>query len=79
MDNRLEFPDPSKAVVVNVEVFSSKKIHMEKLGVEYLRIPKWTGLPENPIGFRSLKDNKPSPDAGNWCLVIPRHVRGYEK
>ena len=64
MDNRAIFPDPNKSVVINVEVFSAKKIHMDKLSVEYLRIPRWEGLPENPVGFRNLKSAKTSPDAG---------------
>ena len=65
MEYRSLFPDPSQMIVLHVEVVSAKDIHMEELMVDYLRIPRWEGLPSNPVGFRNRATLKISPDAGN--------------
>ena len=64
MEYRMNFPDPNQTIVLHVEVLSARQIHMEKLAVEYLRIPRWEGLPVNPVGFRNRRLKKVSPDSG---------------
>ena len=69
MENRMLFPDPNQTMVLHVEVMSSRRLHMENLKVDYLRIPIWEGLPTNPVGFRNRNNLKITPDAGYLSFI----------
>ena len=70
MDYREFFPDPEREIILHVEIYSSRELGMQVLEVDHLRVPRWEGLPENPICFRDRRNPTPTPDAGKHSFFF---------